>query len=73
VVLESTSPPRTTTDLVAPLLGQSGLKPGQDFYLAYVPERVYRANLRELIENARVIGGIDVPSAEAGGDLYRLL
>ena len=73
VVLESTSPPRTTTDLVAPLLGQSGLKPGQDFYLAYVPERVLPGQiLRELIENGRVIGGIDVPSAEAGGDLYRL-
>ncbi len=40
VVLESTSPPRTTIDLVAPILERSGLKAGADFYLAYTPERV---------------------------------
>ncbi len=73
VVLESTSPPRTTTDLVAPILERSGLRAGQDFYLAYSPERVLPGQiLRELIENARVIGGIDRASAEAGRDLYAL-
>ena len=71
VVLESTSPPRTTIDLVAPILERSGLKAGQDFYLAYSPERVLPGQiLRELIENARVIGGIDTASAQAGRDLY---
>jgi UDP-N-acetyl-D-mannosaminuronic acid dehydrogenase len=71
VVLESTSPPRTTIDLVAPILRGSGLQPGVDFHLAYSPERVLPGQiLRELIENARVIGGIDRPSAEAGRDLY---
>jgi UDP-N-acetyl-D-mannosaminuronic acid dehydrogenase len=71
VVLESTSPPRTTTDLVAPLLEQSGLKAGADFHLVYSPERVLPGQiLRELSENARVIGGIDRPSAEAGKLLY---
>lgn len=73
VVLESTSPPRTTIDLVAPILERSGLKAGADFYLAYTPERVLPGQiLRELIENARVIGGIDRASAEAGRDLYGL-
>ncbi len=73
VILESTSPPRTTTDIVAPILEQSGLKCGTDFHLAYVPERVLPGQiLRELIENARVIGGVDRASAEAGRDLYRL-
>ncbi len=73
VVLESTSPPRTTVDLVAPILERSGLKAGQDFYLAYTPERVLPGQvLRELIENARVIGGVDCASAEAGRDLYSL-
>ncbi len=73
VVLESTSPPRTTMDVVAPLLEQSGLKSGIDFHLAYVPERVLPGQiLRELIENARVIGGVDRASAEAGRELYRL-
>lgn len=73
VVLESTSPPRTTVDLVAPILERSGLKAGQDFLLAYSPERVLPGQiLRELIENARVIGGINPASAEAGRDLYGL-
>jgi UDP-N-acetyl-D-mannosaminuronic acid dehydrogenase len=71
VVLESTSPPRTTADLVAPILERSGLKAGVDFHLAYSPERVLPGQiLRELIENARVIGGISQTSAEAGRDLY---
>jgi UDP-N-acetyl-D-mannosaminuronic acid dehydrogenase len=73
VVLESTSPPRTTIDLVAPILERSGLKAGTDFYLAYSPERVLPGKiLQELIENARVIGGVDQASAEAGRDLYAL-
>ncbi len=71
VILEATSPPRTTVDVVAPILERSGLKAGADFHLAYSPERVLPGQiLRELIENARVIGGIDRPSAEAGRDLY---
>jgi UDP-N-acetyl-D-mannosaminuronic acid dehydrogenase len=71
VVLESTSPPRTTVDVIAPILERSGLKAGQDFRLAYSPERVLPGQiLRELIENARVIGGIDPASAAAGRDLY---
>ncbi len=71
VVLESTSPPRTTMDLVAPILERSGLKAGDDFYLAYSPERVLPGQiLRELVENARVIGGVTPDSARAGRDLY---
>jgi UDP-N-acetyl-D-mannosaminuronic acid dehydrogenase len=71
VVLESTSPPRTTLDLVRPILEKSGLKAGSEFHLAYSPERVLPGQIiRELTENARVIGGIDVPSSEAGRDLY---
>lgn len=71
VVLESTSPPRTTVDLVAPILARSGLEAGRDFHLAYSPERVLPGQiLRELVENARVIGGITSESAQAGRDLY---
>ncbi len=73
VVLESTSPPRTTVDLVLPILEKSGLKAGVDFYLAYSPERVLPGQiLRELIENARVVGGITPESAQAGYDLYSI-
>ena len=73
VMLESTCPPRTTLDLVAPILERSGLRAGVDFLLAYSPERVLPGRiLQELIENARVIGGVTPASAEAGRELYAL-
>ena len=72
VILESTSPPRTTVGLVQPILEQHGLAAGIDFSLAYSPERVLPGGqlLREMRENARVIGGVDHASAEAGHELY---
>jgi len=71
VILESTSPPRTTIDVVAPILESGGLKAGTDFHLAYSPERVLPGQiLRELIENTRVIGGVNPASAEEGRMLY---
>lgn len=71
VILESTSPPLTTLNLVKPILERSGLKAGVDFYLCYSPERVLPGQiLRELIENARVVGGITPESAKAGHELY---
>jgi len=71
VILESTSPPRTTIDLVTPILERSNLKSGSDFFLCYSPERVLPGQiLRELIENARVVGGVTPESAKAGHDLY---
>ncbi len=73
VILESTSPPLTTMDVVKPILEKSGLLAGKDFKLAYSPERVLPGQiLKELIENARVIGGVDIASAEAGRDLYSI-
>ncbi len=72
VILESTSPPLTTTGLVGPILEKSGLKAGKDFKLCYSPERVLPGQiLKELVENARIIGGIDDASSEAGRDLYK--
>ncbi len=73
VVLESTSPPRTTEDVVRPILEMDGLRAGRDFWLVYSPERVLPGQiLKELTGNARVIGGVNRASAEAGRDLYRL-
>ena len=73
VILESTSPPRTTVDLVKPILERSGLRAGSDFHLAYSPERVLPGQiLRELIDNARVIGGVTRDSARAGAELYSI-
>ncbi len=71
VILESTSPPNTTVDLVQPILERSGLKAGEDFYLVYSPERVLPGKiLDELVRNARVIGGVNRLSAERGRELY---
>ncbi len=73
VVLESTSPPRTTIELVAPILERSGLQAGRDFHLAYSPERVLPGQiLRELTDNARVVGGVTPEAAQAAADLYSI-
>ncbi|OJX38016.1 MAG: UDP-N-acetyl-D-mannosamine dehydrogenase [Chloroflexi bacterium 44-23] len=73
VVLESTSPPLTTNEVLVPILEKSGLKAGEDFNVVYSPERVLPGQiLRELIENARVIGGINADSAAAGKELYQI-
>jgi len=72
VMLESTSPPRTTVDIVAPILEENGLKAGQDFLLAYTPERVLPGKIvQELTTNPRVIGGVDKASTKAGVALYK--
>ncbi len=71
VILESTSPPRTTVELVAPILARSNLQAGADFHLCYSPERVLPGNiLHELVYNARIVGGITPESARAARDLY---
>lgn len=73
VILESTSPPGTTREVVAPILEESGLKAGVDFYLAHCPERVLPGNtLRELIQNNRVIGGINMFSAGEAKKFYSI-
>ena len=73
VVLESTSPVGTTRDLLTPILEGSGLKAGKDFNLCYSPERVLPGQiLRELVENARIIGGLTPECARRGHGLYSL-
>jgi UDP-N-acetyl-D-mannosaminuronic acid dehydrogenase len=59
VVLESTVPPGTLRELVAPIVARSGLVPGRDLFLAHAPERVLPgAVLREVVENERIVGGL---------------
>jgi UDP-N-acetyl-D-mannosaminuronic acid dehydrogenase len=71
VVLESTSPPGTTLQTVVPILEESGLKAGEDFYVVYCPERVLPGRiLEELVKNDRIIGGINPDSAERARRLY---
>jgi UDP-N-acetyl-D-mannosaminuronic acid dehydrogenase len=71
VILESTSPTGTTEELMRPILEETGLRAGIDFYLGHSPERVLPGLiLHELINNNRIIGGVNSKSAEAIRDLY---
>jgi len=73
VVLESTSPPGTTRNIVGDIIYRStGLKAGRDYYLAFCPERVLPGKIvYELVNNDRIIGGIDEESAKKAEVLYR--
>ncbi len=58
VVLESTTYPGTTEELIRPILEETGLKTGKDFFLAFSPERVDPGNRKYGIKNTpRVVGG----------------
>jgi UDP-N-acetyl-D-mannosaminuronic acid dehydrogenase len=71
VVLESTVPPGTTRDVLAPILAQSGLQPGRDVFVAHCPERVLPGRiLVELEQNDRLAGGLTPACAERAADLY---
>ncbi len=71
VILESTVPPRTTLDVLLPILAKSGLRAGSELLVAFCPERVLPGNiLEELVKNDRVVGGINESSAALARDLY---
>ena len=73
VVLESTTYPGTTEELVKPILEEgSGLKCGEDFYLGFSPERVDPGNLIYKTKNTpKVVGAIGSDAAECIGAMYR--
>jgi nucleotide sugar dehydrogenase len=73
VIYETTLPVGTTTRRLAQMLGRhSGLKAGQDFFLAYSPERVSSGYIfRDLRIYPKVVGGIDEKSTAAAQDFYR--
>lgn len=73
VVLESTTYPGTTEDLIKPILeAGSGLKCGQDFYLGFSPERVDPGNLIYKTKNTpKVVGGIGKDATEVIAAMYR--
>lgn len=73
VVLESTTYPGTTEELLKPLLEEgSGLKCGEDFYLGFSPERVDPGNLIYKTKNTpKVVGAIGDDAAEVISAMYR--
>ena len=71
IILESTTYPGTTRELVLPILERSGLKVGRDFYLAFSPERVDPGNPIYKTKNTpKVLGGITKNCTEMAKLLY---
>src|ERR671914_30275 len=71
VVLESTTYPRTTREVVQPILESTGLAAGRDFHLAFSPERVDPGNGRWTTKNVpKVVGGITPECTERAAQLY---
>jgi UDP-N-acetyl-D-glucosamine dehydrogenase len=72
VVLESTTYPGTTREVLQPVLEEgSGLKAGADFHLAYAPERVDPGRTDFTTKTTpKVVGGIDAASTAAAAELY---
>lgn len=72
VVLESTTYPGTTEELMLPILEkESGLRCGEDFYLAFSPERVDPGNKQFKTKNTpKVVGGVGKDSTEVAAALY---
>lgn len=71
IVLESTTYPGTTEEVVLPILGKAGLVVGEDFYLAYSPERVDPGNKEFGIRNTpRIVGGVTHNCAENARAIY---
>ncbi|MBE7473085.1 MAG: hypothetical protein DPW09_34745 [Anaerolineae bacterium] len=74
VVLQSTTYPGTTEEVVQPILEESGLIAGQDFFLAFSPERIDPGRADYTVENTpKVVGGINPESASLAGELLARL
>jgi UDP-N-acetyl-D-mannosaminuronic acid dehydrogenase len=72
IIVESTIPPRTIDDVVAPILKENNWNVEDDVYLSHCPERVLPGRiLIELVENTRIVGGINKKSAEKAAEIYR--
>ena len=71
VILESTTYPGTTNELVLPMLERTGLKVGEDFFLCFSPERIDPGNPKYQTSNIpKVVGGITPACTEMGSLFY---
>jgi UDP-N-acetyl-D-glucosamine dehydrogenase len=71
VILESTTYPGTTEELVLPALQESGLKVGEDFFLAFSPERIDPGNKQFKTKNIpKVVGGVTARCTQVAKTLY---
>jgi UDP-N-acetyl-D-glucosamine dehydrogenase len=72
VVLESTTYPGTTREVIQPILESGGLKAGSDFHLAFSPERVDPGRTDWTTHNTpKIVGGVTAACTERAAELYR--
>ncbi|MEK7785411.1 MAG: nucleotide sugar dehydrogenase [Chloroflexota bacterium] len=71
VILESTVPPLTCRDFMTPILEKSGLKVGENLYLAHCPERILPGDVfYEIVHNDRIIGAADQKARDLATAVY---
>lgn len=71
VILESTVPPKTVENIMLPELIKTGLEIGTQLYVSHSPERVIPGKVfEELVNNDRIVGGINEKSAQLTKELY---
>lgn len=70
--VESTIPPLTCEEFIAPKIEDAGFEPGVNVHLAHSPERILPGNVfEEIVHNDRVIGGVTTESALAAAQIYK--
>jgi UDP-N-acetyl-D-mannosaminuronic acid dehydrogenase len=71
VIVESTVPPLTCRDIVAPIIKKSGLKVGKDVFICHCPERILPgAVFDEIVNNDRIIGGMNAKASKMSREIY---
>ena len=71
VIIESTVPPLTCRQIIAPIIEKTGLKVGEDILLCHCPERILPGDVfEEIVHNDRVIGGLNGKAAEMAKEIY---
>jgi UDP-N-acetyl-D-mannosaminuronic acid dehydrogenase len=71
VIVESTIPPLTCRETIAPLIEKTGLKVGEDIFLCHCPERILPGEVfKEIVYNDRVIGGLDDRASQMAREIY---
>ncbi|MDT7879478.1 MAG: nucleotide sugar dehydrogenase [Candidatus Hydrothermia bacterium] len=71
IILESTTYPGTTDEVIKPILEESGLKCGLDFFLAFSPERINPGDKVYKIKNTpKIVGGVDEISGKLAYEVY---
>ena len=75
IIIRSTIPPGTTEGMICPLLeNRTGLKCGENFYLAYCPERIMEGkSIEELRELPEIVGGINDTSSKLAASLFKII